>query len=1405
MPEGHEAATEPARRGRARLRWWHLALGLLLVALAALPAALWWLSETDTGRAFAARQASAYTFDNGLRVEIGRIEGSLLGDARLREVTFHDLDGDFARAGELRLVWRPIALLQKRLDVALLSVPRLEVMRSWNLKRDPEAPLLPDLDIRIGRLDVGRLLLAEAVAGGLDEVTLAGAADIRAGRALVDLAADASAGDRLLFRLDAEPDGDRFDLAARLLAPSGGLVLRASGLDVPLDARLSGEGGWSDWRGRLTIAAGAEGSAAPVAELALSGRSGRFGAVGTIDPAPILADLPEALGPAIRIEATALRDGDVVEARAVASTDALALAGGGGIDLAAGRFAGVSGELRVLKPQALAPGLAAENLRAGVRLDGPVRRPEIGWDLSAARLGIAAEGGPVGVEALAARGSVQLSDGGQPLAVPFEAAAARLVGLEARLTALLAAPRAAGTVLVTNRAIRASDLRLVAAGVSARADAQANRSSGAWLADVAADAPRLALEGIGTAAVRLAARIEPGPRASGRAELRATALESTPLREALGGLPSASLTFALAADGRIRFSDGRLSSPNLRLTNGTGSLDPAQGRFAIAADGRSARFGPLAITASGTLAAPRATLRMPAPGLGVGLETLVAELQPAPGNNLLVTATGASPAGPLDARVLLRFAGGQPLAIDVERFALAGIEAKGTLVQTPAGPFAGGLAVAGQGIDGAINLAAGGPGGAAQRLSGEVSLVNARLPLDTPVEVGRGRARVTALFLPGAPQLAGDLSASAIRRESLLLTSVAARGRLVNGTLAAGVSVDGRIARRDPFTLRAQAQSIEPGLAVSLEGRLGALPLRLAQPAQIHRRPGGWELLPARLELPRGRLDLAGAVGATRFVSVVARDIDLGVVEALVPGLRLSGKVNGEARFDLPPGVEGFGSGQGSFRIEGLVRTDAAALLPVDLAIGLRSRPELFEAGVRMTNNGRELGRAVARVSSGAQGGLVERLLGGPVDGGLRFNGPVEALWALAAVEGQELRGPVALAADIGGSLMRPSLQGIARGQDLVYRNIALGTVIDGLVFEGRFRGPELLVERLSGNARGGTLTARGRIGFGAQEGETIALSGELKRARLAATDLADVTLSGPVSWRGNAGKSVLSGRLVVDEGRFVLARLEASDIPGVPVRRADELPQPPETPGFGASTLGLDVRITSGDVILIEGMGLDSRWRGDVRVTGTAANPELVGTATIVEGSYSFAGSDFDIGQGRITFNGRPLDSSLNIEASTTTSDGVTAFIAITGTASRPEIAFRSNPALPDDEILARLLFGASVADLSLPEAVQLASALATLRGGGSGGLDPVGRVRRAAGIDRLRIVGEGLTPGMGTSLVIGQRLSRNVYVEVQTDTEGNVVTIVKLALTSALDLLAQVSSISRASSINLRYQRDR
>ena len=110
------------------------------------------------------------------------------------------------------------------------------------------------------------------------------------------------------------------------------------------------------------------------------------------------------------------------------------------------------------------------------------------------------------------------------------------------------------------------------------------------------------------------------------------------------------------------------------------------------------------------------------------------------------------------------------------------------------------------------------------------------------------------------------------------------------------------------------------------------------------------------------------------------------------------------------------------------------------------------------------------------------------------------------------------------------------------------------------------------------------------------------------------------------------------------------------------------------------------------------------------ADQPDDHRPADLVRGDYEFAGREFDIERGIIRFDGSvPANPSLDIAANANT-HGLNATIRVTGNAEKPEIGFTSVPALPEDELLSRLLFGTSITSLSAPEALQLASAVAAL-----------------------------------------------------------------------------------------------
>jgi translocation and assembly module TamB len=198
-------------------------------------------------------------------------------------------------------------------------------------------------------------------------------------------------------------------------------------------------------------------------------------------------------------------------------------------------------------------------------------------------------------------------------------------------------------------------------------------------------------------------------------------------------------------------------------------------------------------------------------------------------------------------------------------------------------------------------------------------------------------------------------------------------------------------------------------------------------------------------------------------------------------------------------------------------------------------------------------------------------------------------------------------------------------------------------------------------------------------------------------------------------------------------------------------------------------------------------------RVRGTTDNPRLGGEARVIRGDYSFAGTRFNLTRGIINFDDSvPIDPRLDIVAETDKGD-LSVTVKVQGSASEPEISFQSTPGLPEEEILARLLFGGSITELSATDVLQLGSALASLRGGG--GMDPINKLRTAIGLDRLRIVSADQALGRGTAIALGKNIGRRFYVEIITDGRGYSATQAEFRITSWLSILGSISTIGRES----------
>ena len=149
--------------------------------------------------------------------------------------------------------------------------------------------------------------------------------------------------------------------------------------------------------------------------------------------------------------------------------------------------------------------------------------------------------------------------------------------------------------------------------------------------------------------------------------------------------------------------------------------------------------------------------------------------------------------------------------------------------------------------------------------------------------------------------------------------------------------------------------------------------------------------------------------------------------------------------------------------------------------------------------------------------------------------------------------------------------------------------------------------------------------------------------------------------------------------------------------------------------TIGLDIVLRSPNGhVWVRGRGLNVEMNVNARVRGTLASPQLTGTARVVRGDYDFAGKRFVFDErGTVTLSTDVNRIRLDLRA-VREDPALTAEVRVTGTAASPEIELTSTPQLPQDEILSQVLFGRSASQLSAFEAAQLASGVASLAGGG-------------------------------------------------------------------------------------------
>jgi len=1390
---------------------WRIAkwVGIAVLAIAVLVGALMLGLNTGPGKRFVIRQIEALEFENGMQIAIGGIDGSLYSEMVVRDLAISDPQGVFLTSPEIAVDWHPFAFISSHVDVDALSSPLITLQRlpAFNETPPSNEPLLPDLDIDVDRLRVDRFVAEAPVSGEQRVLGMAGEVHIADGRAQVQLDGRTIAGeglaggDRLALMVDAVPEDNRLGIRMDLTAPGDGVIAAMAGLTDPLRVQVGGSGTWESWNGRLDAnLAGTE-----FARLQVAARDGTFTLRGPTRVARLFEEQAQTaalLGPVLNIDMQAALEDRRATLVGNLNSDAFQLNTNGAVDLSDNSF----DELRVgfvlLRPSALAENLSGSGLRAQLVLDGAFATPAVQYTLNATRLSM----NDMGLENLVATGAARV-DADQIL-IPIDARATRIVGLDTVAGGTLRNVRLNGDLAIDGTRILSDNMRIRSDRIDASLVLLADMSTGLYTGAVDGRIDNYRVESVGIFNIETDIDLETVPAGGfameGRVRARSTSLFNESVRTFLGGNAVAATNVRYGPDGIIRFTNLRLDAPAARITSGSGSYTP-EGRITLNMAGITDAYGAVGVQVAGTISDPNAVVTAERPGFGIGLANVQARITGARGGYRLA-GTADTDYGPLNADVVLGTTG--PLTLDINSANFAGIDFAGSLRQTAAGPFAGQLTANGLGLGGVVRLDALG--------EYQQALVNVRARdtvLPGPANLAIGAAIIDArVVLYDQPYVVADASLERTQFGSLNINAARAKIDYQNGRGSARVVAEGTSGV--PFRIAANAD-LQPELwRAALNGRVRGIDFRTVNPARIIPRDGEYELLPTQIDFGRGNIRLAGTYGEGIELQSRLERLDMAIFNAFSPGLGVGGSATGSLDFSQA-GSTAFPRADARLSINDFTRTTAVSVSqPIDINFTGKLLPEGAEARAVMRQRGAVIGRMVAslRPLGSGEGAWMERLMDAPLGGGIRYNGPADTLFSFAGMSDQRLSGPVGLAADFSGRVSSPTLAGVVRADSLTYENLTYGTRLSNMAIAGRFTGNRFEVERLQADAGDGTVSASGFVSLSAEAGYPMNLSATLDNAQLADSDGMAASATGELRLTKAAGENALiSGQIRLPETRYQIVTDAAAEVPeltGVrfkppvgPQRITGDEPAV-ASPGL-FDLVRLDIGLSAPERLYVSGMGLESEWSADLSLTGSSAAPSIAGEVELIRGTLGFAGRSFELTEGRVQFTGgTTIDPTITLVA-TEDIDDVTVSVNVTGRAMDPQVAFSSVPGLPQDEIVSRILFGSSVGNLSTIQAVQLAASLNSLRGSGGGGLNPLGTLRSATGIDRLRILGGDEETGRGTALAAGQYLTDDIYVEFITDARGFTATQLEVSLTPALSILSQAGG-SGATNVNVQYRKN-
>jgi translocation and assembly module TamB len=517
-----------------------------------------------------------------------------------------------------------------------------------------------------------------------------------------------------------------------------------------------------------------------------------------------------------------------------------------------------------------------------------------------------------------------------------------------------------------------------------------------------------------------------------------------------------------------------------------------------------------------------------------------------------------------------------------------------------------------------------------------------------------------------------------------------------------------------------------------------------------------------KLGIQHAVLAVDGRLSPALDMRASVHHLDAAVINAFMPDALAQGNLDVDAR------LQGQAAGPSGLVTVAATGVRAASGVARDLhVVDLHARAQLSGDATQVDARLNAGPASQLSLSGSAPLGLDGQL-------NLKLRGKVDAALAnpLLEARGERAAGTLAVDATVTGAARTPEVGGTVDFTHGDMRDYVQGVHLSDITAHLTGEHGTLTLVRLTARAGHGELSMTGTIGV-LQPKMPIELQLNAKNAQPVSSDIVtSVNLDAAIKLAGTLRERLdLTGSIDLHRTIIGIPNSLPPDVGVLDVRRPGEAPPPPPEHKL---VIGLDLRLHAPRQMLVQGRGLNAELGGDLHIRGTTDAPRISGGFEMIRGTFALAGSQLTFTKGEVSFNGAGLkgriDPTLDFTADAVTSDAKVT-LHITGLAESPQFELSSEPSLPQDEILARLLFGETASQLTALQLAEIAAGLATLSGVGGKGANPLVKVQKALGLDRLSVGSGGATQGSqssGTSVEAGRYVSNRVFVGARQSTTG-------------------------------------